>query len=93
MTTIDSVFLDVTATAITIFFIIGLVVLVLIWKLIRKIRFILSKAEETIDSFENASETIKNIGQNASGPMLLLKIIKSIIKVASHNNNPKGKKD
>jgi len=81
MSTLDTVFLGVAACALALFFLIGTVVLVFILKLVKSVKHVVIKAEEAIDSVEAATETIKNIGQNASGPLAAFKVIKNIVNL------------
>ena len=81
MTTLDTVFLGVAACAIALFFLLGTVVLVFILKLIKSVKRVIAKAEGAIDTVEAATETIKNIGENASGPLAVLKVIKNIVNL------------
>jgi hypothetical protein len=83
LTTLDTVFLIITACAISLFFILGAIVLGVTLKLIKSIRKIIDKAETAIDSVESATETIKNIGTNASGPLAALKVLNNIIKMVN----------
>lgn len=75
---IDQVLLIITSTAITIFFLLGIAVMVTALVLLKKIKAVVSKAEMAIESVEEATETIKNIGANAKGPFAVLKIVKSL---------------
>jgi CHASE3 domain sensor protein len=83
MSTLDSVFLIITGCAISLFFLLGVVVLAFVLKLIKSIREVIKKAEDAIDSVESATETIKNIGQNASGPLAALKVVNNIVKLVN----------
>jgi hypothetical protein len=83
MSTVDTVFLIITASAISLFFILGVIVLGFVLKLIATIKNVVSKAEDAIDSVESATETFKNIGQNASGPLAAIKVINNIIKLVN----------
>jgi hypothetical protein len=81
MTTTDTVFLIITACALSLFFLLGSIVLIFVLKLIKSVRSVITKAEGAIDSVESATETIKNIGQNAGGPLAALKVVSNIIKM------------
>jgi hypothetical protein len=83
MTTVDTVFLIITACAISLFFIIGVVLLGLIIALISKIKKLVTQAESLIDTVEDAAFTIKNVGSNASGPLAMLKVINNIVKLVN----------
>jgi hypothetical protein len=83
MSTLDTVFLIITAVSISLFFIIGIGLLGLIIALVSKVKGLIIKAESLIDSVEAATDTIKNIGDNASGPIATLKVISNIIKMVN----------
>jgi hypothetical protein len=83
MSTTDTVFLIITACAISLFFVLGSVVLVVIIKLVSKVKAVVNKAEEAIDSVETATESLRNIGKQASGPVAALKVIGNIIKLVN----------
>lgn len=85
MSTLDTVFLGVAACALALFFLIGSIVLVFVFKLIKSIKGVVAKAEEAIDSVEAASETIRNIGENASGPLAFAKVIRNIIHIVNRH--------
>jgi hypothetical protein len=55
MSTVDTVFLIITASAISLFFILGVIVLGFVLKLIATIKNVVSKAEDAIDSVGNGN--------------------------------------
>lgn len=75
---LDQTLLIITSTAITVFFILGIVAVSMTLALISKIKSVVRKAEEAIDSVEEATQTIKNIGAQAGGPLAIFKIMKNI---------------
>ena len=75
---LDQTLLIITSTAITVFFILGIVAVSMTLALISKIKSVVRKAEEAIDSVEEATQTIKNIGAQAGGPLAIFKIRKNI---------------
>lgn len=75
---LDQTLLIITSTAITVFFILGIVAVSMTLALISKIKSVVRKAEEAIDSVEEATQTIKNIGAQAGGPLAFFKIMKNI---------------
>lgn len=81
MSTLDTVFLGIAACALALFFLIGTVLLLYALKLIKAVRRAVAKAESAINTVEAATETIKNIGENASGPLALVKVIKNIVNL------------
>lgn len=81
MSTLDTVFLGVAACTLALFFLIGTVLLVYVLKLVKAVKGVIAKAESAIDTVEAATETIKNIGDNASGPLALMKVIKNIVNL------------
>lgn len=83
MSTLDTVFLIITACAISLFFLLGVVVLGFVLKLVKSIKRVTDKAEEAITSVEAATEVIKNVGSNASGPIAVFKMISNIMKLVN----------
>lgn len=78
LTTLDQTLLIITSTAITIFFILGIIAMSMGLALISKIKSVVRKAEDAIDSVEEATQTIKDIGAKAGGPLAIFKIMKNI---------------
>jgi hypothetical protein len=83
LSTTQSVFLIIVACAISLFFVLGAALLVAVMVLVSKIKKVVAKAEDAIESVEEATETIKNIGNQASGPMAIFKVIKSVVEMAN----------
>ena len=75
--------LTIVAVAISLFFILGVVLLIALLVLISKIKKVAAKAEDAIDSVEAASDAIKHISAEATGPFALIKVVKSIIDFTS----------
>lgn len=85
MNTTDTVFLGIAAIALALFFVLGSVLLVAALVLVKKVKKLVAKAEDAIDSVEAATETIKNIGTNARGPMAAFKLIKNIVNLVNRH--------
>ena len=83
LSTYDTVMLSIVAITISIFFLLGIALTICMIVLVAKIRKVAKKAEEAIDSVEAASEAIKHISAEATGPFALLKVVKSIIDFTS----------
>ena len=81
LSTTQSVFLIIIAVTISLFFLLGAMLLVACLVLVSKVKQAVAKAEEVIDSVEEATETIKNLGSHAGGPLAVFKVIKAIIKL------------
>lgn len=81
LSTLDTVFLIIAACAISLFFLIAAILSAVALALVVKIKKVVAKAESAIDSVEEATATIRNIGAQASGPLAMLKVIKSIINL------------
>lgn len=78
LTTLDQALLIIVSAAITIFFILGIIAMSLTLALVSKVKRVVAKAEDAIDSVEEATQTIKNIGAQAGGPLAIFKIMKNI---------------
>lgn len=79
MSTIDSVFLIITAISISLFFI--LFATLIIYLLVTYHR-IIKKAEIAINGVENATSILREVGQNGS-----IKSLYKIVKFIIHLNN------
>ena len=85
LSALDTVFLIITACAISLFFILAAAVSAAALVLIMKIKKVVAKAENAIDSVEEATATIRNIGAQASGPMAIFKVIRSILNMVDRH--------
>lgn len=83
MSTVDTVFLIITACAISLFFLLGAILTSLAIALVAKAKKLVSKAEGAIDSVEEMTEAFKNLGHNARGPWAAFKVIRSIINLVN----------
>lgn len=77
MTTTDTVLLYIITIVLSIFFLVGIAVLIAILKLIKSVKRVVLRAEDVIDSVESATEIFKN----TEGRLALFKLIRNIIKV------------
>lgn len=85
MSTLDTVFLIITACAISLFFLLAAVLAGLAIALVSKVKKVIAKAENAIDSVEAATETIRNIGEDAKGPFAAFKVVKSIVDLINRH--------
>jgi hypothetical protein len=83
LSTFQSVLLIIVTVAISLFFLLSAAVAVVALMLVKKIKAVVAKAEDAIDSVEAATETIKNIGAQATGPLAIFKTIKAIIDLTN----------
>lgn len=83
LSTTQSVFLIIVAVAVSLFFLIGTMLLVAALVLVSKVKKVIAKAESVIDSVEEATETIKDISLQARGPLAVFKVIKAIADIAN----------
>ncbi|MDB5169646.1 MAG: hypothetical protein JWN82_42 [Candidatus Saccharibacteria bacterium] len=81
LNTLNQTLLIITALGITLFFLLGAALFIALLVLVSKIKKVVAKAEDAIVSVEEATETIKNIGSQAGGPLAVFKIIKNIMDV------------
>ena len=81
----ESILVIILSTVLTIFLIVAIMVMVLIAGLLKAIRRLVEKAEQIVDSAEEAAAVLRN----ASGPLALFKLIRNIIAVIEkmHHNN------
>lgn len=83
LSTLQSVFLIIVAVAITLFFVLAASLTVVGLIIASKVKKVIAKAEEAIDSVEEATETIKHIGSQAGGPLAFFKVVKNIVEVVN----------
>lgn len=77
MTTTDTVLLYILTIILSIFFLLGIIVLIALLRLIASVKRAVVRAEDVIDSVESAAEIFKN----TEGRMALFKLIRNIVKV------------
>jgi len=80
LSTAQDVFLIIVTLSVALFFVAGAIMFAAQIFLVSKIKKVVKKAEVAIDSVEAASETIKNLGSKAGGPLAVFKLIASIVE-------------
>lgn len=85
MNTADHVFLIILASLLSLFFLLGIAVLIVILKLLAGVRRVVAKAEDVVDSVESAAEVIKD----TQGPLAFFKLVRNIIKMVSKVSSKK----
>ena len=78
MTTTDEVLLIILTSLLSIFFLIGIFVLVLVVKLLNNIKRVVAKAEGVVDSVEEVAEVFTE----ARGPLTLFQVVKNLVKLS-----------
>lgn len=71
----ESILVIITSVTLSLFLIVGIVVLVLVAKLLQAIRHLVHKAEQLVETASGAADMLKN----ASGPLALFKLVRNII--------------
>lgn len=82
LSTLNNVLLIITASAISLFFILAAALVIASLVLVSKLKKVAAKAENAINSVEEATETIKNIGSKAGGPLAIFRMIKAMVDTA-----------
>lgn len=72
----ESILVIITSATLSLFLIVGVVVLVLIAKLLQAVRRIVEKAEQVVETAGEAAEMLRN----ASGPLAFFKVIGNIVR-------------
>jgi type IV secretory pathway VirB3-like protein len=72
----ESILVIITSTALTLFLIAGIIVMVLIAKLLNAVRRIVQKAEQVVETAGDAAQMLRN----ASGPLAFFKVVRNIIQ-------------
>jgi uncharacterized membrane protein len=86
MTTTDTVLLYILTIILSIFFLLGIVVLIALLKLIASIKRAVARAEDVIDSVESAAEVLRD----TEGRLAVFKLVRNIVKMtkkARRNRN------
>ena len=79
MTTTDNVLLIVLTSLLSIFFFIGIMILIAAFNVVMNLKRVIKKAESVVDSVESAAEVLSD----TKGRLALLKLLGNIIKMAS----------
>lgn len=77
MTTADQVLIIVLCVLLSVFFLLCIAAMVGVLKLIGSLRRMVEKAEDAVESVENAAEVLRD----TSGRLALFKLIRNIIKM------------
>lgn len=84
MDTTDHVILIILCSLLGLFFLLMIAMAVMAIKVVSKVKQVVAKAENVIDSVEEATEVFRD----TSGPMAMFKLIRNIVKLT----NKKGRK-
>ena len=82
MTTLDTVFLIITASLLSLFFLLASATLVMIMGLLKNVKRVVAKADSVVDSVENAADVFKD----AQGRMAFFKLVRNIIKLVNRSH-------
>lgn len=82
MSTTDSVFLIILSCILSLFFLIGIVLLVALLKLVGSIKHAVQKAEGVLDSVESVTDVLKD----AEGKLAIFKLVRNIIKLTQRKH-------
>ena len=77
MSTTDTVLLIVLTSLLSLFTLIGIIILVYVLRLIAAVRKVVTKAENIVDSVESAADVLSD----TKGRLALFKLIKNIIQL------------
>jgi hypothetical protein len=80
MTTTDTVLLVILTSLMSLFFLLGIVSLVMVVRILSSVKRVLIRAESVVDSVEAAADVLKDAG----GKLAVFKLIKNIIDMAQH---------
>ncbi|HPG37208.1 hypothetical protein KC976_03420 [Candidatus Saccharibacteria bacterium] len=75
----QSVLLGVVTVAVALFFIISAAVATAAFVVVRRVKFMVTKAELALSSVESAAAAAKAMTVKAGGPLAMFKIIKGIV--------------
>ena len=80
-TTTDSIFLIILSCLLSLFTLLGIVLLLVIIKLVGQVKRVVAKAEDVVDSVESAAEVLKD----TQGKLAFFKLVRNIIKLAQRS--------
>jgi hypothetical protein len=80
MTTTDTVLLVILTSLMSLFFLLGIVSLIMVVRILSSVKRVLIRAENVVDSVEAAADVLKDAG----GKLAVFKLIKNIIDMAQH---------
>jgi uncharacterized membrane protein len=83
MSTTDTVLLYILTIILSIFFLVGIVVLIALLRLIVAIKRAVARAEDVIDSVESAAEVLRD----TEGRLALFKLVRNIVKMTKKRRN------
>lgn len=78
MTTTDTTLLIILTSLLSLFFILCIILVAVSIKLLNGVRRVVTKAENVVESVEEAAEVFKN----TQGKLAVIKVIRNIIKMA-----------
>lgn len=79
----ESILVIIVSSVLTLFLVVAIVLLFMVIKLVQQVKKVVDKAENAVESIEQAGELFKN----TSGPMAVVKLIRNIM----NRNKKKGK--
>lgn len=77
----ESILVIILASTLTIFLLLGIVILVLLAKLLRSVKRTVEKAEEVVESAGEATQLLRDV----SGPLAVFKLVRNILKHIDKN--------
>jgi hypothetical protein len=80
-TTTDSVFLIILTCLLSLFTLLGIVLLIVVIKLVGQVKRVVVKAEGVVDSVESAAEVIKD----TQGKLAVFKLVRNIVKLVQRS--------
>ena len=75
----ETILVIILSSALSIFIILGIVLLSMAIKLVKQARMLLDRAENAVELVGSAAQSIRNV----SGPLAAVKLIRTIVKQAS----------
>jgi hypothetical protein len=80
MSTTDTTLLIILTSLMSLFFLLGIVAIIMIMGLLASVKRVVARAESVVDSVEAAADVLKDAG----GKLAVFKLIKNIIDLAQH---------
>ena len=82
MTTTDNVLLIILTSLLSLYFLLGIILLVLVIKTMHSVKRVVGKAEHVVDNAESVAEVLKD----TSGKLAFFKILHNIINLVNRRD-------
>ncbi|MCA9325034.1 hypothetical protein KDA23_03140 [Candidatus Saccharibacteria bacterium] len=75
----ESILVIITSSVLVIFLVLSIIATIMSIKIMKKVKRVVAKAEDVLDTAEEAAEAFKNVG----GKMSFLKVVQNIVSMVN----------